>query len=266
MRNYEPRNIVINTITAAGAGIFVSNQIVWIEKNRVGRFLDLVAGETVKETAITSATAGVVTYTPTTPLNDTDYSIQLTQLIPAATGVNPKQITKVLTIHTPATGTITATTISNQFKNEYFSGQITTYSSGVYLLSTSALGTGSVVMTAAATAPVLFASWYAGGGVAGDVVNTTSGIQTRGLPANMLALGVPSASITDTSYTLYSFGNNENTGQNNTMKVNQHEAVYVWIASNATNFAGAITRMDELINSFPSGGSTFSDPEIDALA
>jgi len=257
---YQPRNIVLNTTAASAADVVVDRGIVYLKNNRVGRYLDFTQTSWVKETAITSETAGVVTYTPTTPLNSTTYSFTLTQLVPSAQGVSPKVITKLISVTTPATGSITATTICNQIKNEFFAGQITTYSTGEFQLTTNALAAGTVVMTASSGSPILFASWYnSGGGVAGDLINTTPGVNTRGLPANLIAAGVPSATASGTSYTLYAGQNKEHTGFNNTMQVNQPEEIYIWLNSDMTNFAALITRMDELMNIYSAGG-TVVDP------
>jgi len=254
---FQPRNIVLNSlaITAAGGDVTVAQGVVYLGTNRLGRYLDLTQKSWVKQTGISSQTNGVVTYTPTNPLNSTTYGFTLNQVNPSATGTMPDITTKLITITTPATGSITATTISDQFKNEFFS----TGSNG-FNVTVNATGAGTVVITAAAGYPFIWGSWYSGG-VAGDLINTTLGIATRGLPADLIAAGVPSATASAALYTLYAGQNKEMTGFNNTMQINQPEEVFVWISESMTGYAALITRMDELMNSYAAGG-TAVDPLI----
>lgn len=257
---FQPRNIVLNTTAAVAADFVQSNQIAYLQGNRIGRYLDFTPGSTRKEVGIAAETLGVVTNTPTTPLNSTTYGMTLTQVFPASTGIVPEVVTRQISITTPATGVITATTISNQFKNEFFNT-----GSNPFQVTTNALGAGTVVITAAANYPVIFGAWVnLGGGVAGDVVNNTPGVDTRGLPADLIASGVPAALASGALYTLYALQNNEHTGYNNTMKVNQPEEVFIWLLESMTNYAALVTRLDEWLDSFASGG-TAVDPEIIAV-
>jgi hypothetical protein len=251
-----PRFIVLNTTAASAADLIVSNRITYLQKNRVGVFLNFEAGVYSKQTAISSETAGVVTVTPTSPTNSTTYSFSFTQQFPNAQGSAPLSITKVISVTTPATGTITATTINDQFRNEYFALQST--------FQVVATGTTTLILTANAGYPVIYGSWYNAGTSpgTGGVVNTISGIYKRGLAANLLALGVDSTLVTGAAYTLYALQNNEHTGYNNTAYVQQPERVYIWLNEAMTNYAALITRLDEWASSFASGGTTVDPEEI----
>lgn len=260
MRYFEPRNLVFNAAFAAvGADLVVSNQIAYLGGKRLGRYLDFTPGSVRKEVGIAAETLGVVTNTPTVPLNSTIYGMLLTQVFPASTGIIPEIITRQISIQTPATGVITAITISDQFKNEFFNT-----GANPFQVTTNALGAGSVAITAAAGYPVIFGSWVnLGGGAAANVVNNTPGVDTRGLPADLIASGVAAADASAALYTLYAFQNNEHTGYNNTMKVNQPEEVFIWLNEAAADYAAMVTRMDQFWDAL-SGAGTF-DPEIVAL-
>jgi hypothetical protein len=183
--------------------------------------------------------------------------MQLTQLSPGAQGTAPKKIVKVIKVTTPATGSVTATTICDQFKNEYFNVQST------FDVTVNATGAGTLVITAAAGSPVIFASWVSlGGGAAGDVVNTTAGVDTQGTPTDMEAIGVSSALTTGAAYTLYSIRAEHVTGESNRSIATQYEDIYIWLNEAATNFAALETRLDEFFGAYPDGGSTFPDHEF----
>src|ERR1700728_2331534 len=99
----------------------------------------------------TAETAGVLTYTANNPLNSTTYYLTLTQFLPIAAlsgnqpstpllGIGQKQtFTQVIQYTTPATGTITATTIAVGLKNAingWLGYQVTaTNSSGVLTIT-----------------------------------------------------------------------------------------------------------------------------------
>lgn len=255
------RHIVLNTLQASAADLIVKNQWAYIDSEPLGRVMDLEGGATRKELAVTSATPAVWTYTPPAGalLNSQNYGLRVTQWFPGAEGVEQKYITRDLVITTPATGTITATSIANQFRNEIFT------STSPFDITAS--GTTTLILTASSTNPIVVVSWLNfGAGASTDLGETTTGIATRGTPAAMQALGVSSDDTTGTAYTLYSFAGDPPTGKSNSMRVNQYEVVYLWINQSATNYAAFITRMDEFVQSFPSGGSTYSDPEILAVS
>jgi hypothetical protein len=198
--------------------------------------------------AVTSETLGVVTITPTNVTNSGTYSISVTQLNPNATGVEPSVIQRVISVNTPAVGAITATTVSDQFKNEYFS------LTNPFHVTTNALLAGTVVLTAEAGYPILFASFYNSGlGAAADVVNSTPGIQTTGLPADMVELGVDSALITGSDYDLYVLQNSEFIGDNNAQRVNSPEHIYIWV-NNEDDDSGAFkTALNAILNANDGG-------------
>lgn len=259
------RHIVINEASASAANVLVNNQWVSIYGQVIGHYMDLQGGFTRKEVAITTEIPGVVTYTPTSAANSTTYGFQVVQLFPNATGAQQKRVVLDLYVTTPDTGAVTAASICEQFRAKYFDSNLEFLGS---LDVTETGGAGSpLVLEANAGAPVVFASWINyGGGASTDVVNTTPGVDTQGTSADMQAVGVDSDLITGTAYTLYSFRGNPPTGQNNSMRVNQLEWVYVWINQSITNYAAIITRMDEMVAGFPAGGSTYPDPEIVALS
>ncbi len=255
------RHIVLNTIAASAADLVVNNQTVYIGKSILGKYKNLVGGSTRKETAITSETAGVVTVTPPgTVVNDVDYGFYLTQWNPSARGASPKYVSSLISVHTPATGSLTATTLCNQFRNEYFALQ--------NMFHVAATGTSTLILTADAGSPVIYGSATSLSSLSSPVTLAVSpiGIMKRGVPAAMEALGVPSDLITGAAYTLYSFETDDKVGVSNSMSVQQAGITYLWLLESATNYSTLITRLDEFVASFPSGGSTYSDPEIAAVA
>lgn len=253
--NNKIRHIVLNTTAASAGDLIVDDQEAYIQKYWLGKPKDFLGRHTRKETAITAETLGVITLTPTGAANSLEYGIQLTQLNPGATGTAQKQITKNITVTTPATGAVSATTICDQFKNEYFNVQST------FNVTVNATGAGTLVITAVAGSPFIFAKWLnLGGGASTDLVNTTAGIDTRGTPTDMQALGVSSSLTTGTGYTLYSFRSLHEVGESNRSVETQYEDIYLWLNESMTNYAALITRLDQFVAALGSGGAF--DPEI----
>ena len=242
MRYYKPRHIILGTTapTGSGAAVFISDQIIWANKNRVARYLDIEPKNVRKETAITSETAGVVILTPSSPTNDTTYSFTLVQLNPNATGTQAERVERVISVTTPATGTVTATTIVTQFNTEYFSLASNPFNVAVTTGAT-------LTLTASAGYPILWGSVYSSGGTVA-VNNSVAGIDTRGLAADLERLGAPSSLVTGTAYTLYAIVNNEHIGQNNMMRVNQPENVYIWMDEAASGYSTWVTDMDAILD------------------
>lgn len=242
MRYYKPRHIILGTTapTGSGAAVFIEDQIIWADKNRVARYLDIEPKNLRKETAILTETAGVVILTPSAVVNDTIYSFSLTQLNPNATGTEAERITTVISVTTPATGVVSATTVNQQFLDEYF--DVTSNPFHV-----TAVGGATLTLTAEADYPILFGAVYNSGGLVA-VNNSVAGIDTRGLAADLIRLGAPSTLVTGTAYTLYAIVNNEHIGQNNMMRVNQPENVYIWMDEDAAGYGTWITDMDAILD------------------
>ena len=228
-------NVVLNT-TAGSTDIVVKNRELYIKGALFLRFDDVQAGSIVKETAITSETLGVVTFTvaSATPAFNTTYSLSLTIQNPGAQGATPNPITSVISIVTPATGTLTPTTVDAQFIARINA------TLGSYVLAT---GTTTLIVTALAGYPVLTGGWVINPD-ASTVAQTTQGISKRGTAAALNTLGVPTTLTTGTAYSLYSVINATDIGQNNTMRVNQVTPKMLWLNESMTNYASFITAMD----------------------
>jgi len=260
--NNTIRHIVLNTIAGSAADLIVKNQITYLSTHYLGRYLDYEPWNAVKETAITAETPGVVTITPPgTPVASTTYSFVLIQLIPGAQGSSPKRVQKTVSVTTAAVAP-NATALCDQFRSEYFAGQSS--------FNVVASGGATLILTAAAGSPYVSVKEYRSDATSYMTVSdppTTPGIDTRGTPTDMQALGVSSALTTGTAYTLYGLRNNQHVGNSNRSKVNQAEDIYIWLneTEDETAYAALVTRMDEWYQSFASGGSTV-DPEIIATA
>lgn len=257
MQTATPRHFVYNSYAAADA--VLANQIFAMQGEINVRLLDVVPNSVRKLAAVVSETLGVVTVTPTgTFLNSAYYSFSLTQQFPAAQGVNAKTVTKTYTILTPSTGTITATTISDQFKNEYLSRETT------LLFTTNATGAGTVVITAVAGNPLITGKYNQSvtSGTTMTVVQTTPGVALVGTPALMQALGVSSALTTGTAYTMYRFLSYDNIGEINSLRANQHDEVFIWLNQGDADLAATVAVIDEHFKAYTAGSTTVVDPEF----
>lgn len=252
------QNIVLNT-TAGSGDIVVKDRHLFIQGANFFKFDDVQYGSIVKETAITSETAGVVTVTiGATPAASTKYSFQIVvQPLLTAQGVAAAPIVLNFAVTSAASGQ-TTTTIADQFKSQY--GLV----AGYPYFTTNALASGAtIVFTAAAGYPIITGTLGVDGSTtASTVVQTTQGIAKRGTPAAMQALGVPSALTTDTAYTLYSCLVATNIGESNTARVNQFVPKMLWIGENVANKSSFISRFDQAILAYTSTSGTTIDHSV----
>lgn len=252
------QNIVLNS-TAGSTDIVVKDRHFFLQGQVFFKFDDVVLGSMVKETAITSETLGVVTFTvaSATPAYSTTYSLSLTiQPLLTAQGTANVPITRVISITTPATGTLTPTTVDAQFIAAINA------SLGTYVLAS---GTTTLVVTALATYPILTGGWVVNPDTS-TVTQTTQGIAKRGTPAAMQAIGVSSTLTTAAGYTLYSCLVASNIGENNTSRVNQLTPKMLWLSESMTNYANFVLRIDQALLAYTStSGTTVDHSVIDVL-
>lgn len=249
------QNIVLNSTLGSG-DIVVKDRHLFIQGQAFFKFDDVELGSIVKETAITSETLGVVTFTvaSATPAYNTQYSLALTiQPTSTATGTATVPITRVISIATPATGTLTPTTVDAQFIAAINAAL------GSYVLAT---GTTTLIVTALAGYPILTGGWVVNPD-SSTVAQTTQGIAKRGTAAALQALGVPSALTTAAAYTLYSCITDTGlAGFNNTARVNQRTPKMLWLSESMTNVASFISRFDQAILAYTGISGTTVDHSV----
>jgi len=239
------------TVQAVAADAVVNNHILTVTN---GVPMDMRKIESAQLLAAVAETRGVVTVTPTNAASS-DFSLVVKQL------VNGVQKQVQLSVITAASGS-SATTICNEWRSQL--------SAQGSLLQVVGSGTSTFIITANAGYPIISVSQISLTATAGTVaiVNTTAGVQARGTYAALVAAGVPTTTpiVSGQSYTQFVVtgavgGVNEVAGaiqQTSTTNV-------ILINEGATNFAALNTRLGEIINGFPAGGSTYPNPEIVAL-
>lgn len=262
---------ILDTIQATGGDIIVKNGYLYIKGNLMFKFADVERNGIVKATPVTSATAGVLTYAvPLVPANSTVYSVSVTVANPTATGAQQNPLVFTIPVTTAATGTLANTDLVTQFKNLINS---TNQSYSTYFVAT---GTTTLILTATSSYPVIIGN--ATPNI--TVTQTTQGVATAGLPANMAALGViygtpasqlgqgnptntiwisgTAGTLASASYYSYSINSALNIGENATMRVNQENSQILWVATDATNRATFITDLDNVLGGFLKDGTTVS--------
>jgi len=250
--------IVLDTISASAGVVTVKNRVAYIAGQFWFKYDDIQPNTIIKETAITSATAGVITFTVgANPANSATYKLQFSQQIPtSSTQGTSTTVPKTYTVVTPATGTPTATTVADQFRLQ-FTAEGTTY--------VTASGTATLIITANTNYPIIYGgAWVLdGSGTASTVTQTTTGINIRGTGAALVAIGAP-ATTTGAAYTIYYKLGFENIGENNTMRVNQGWQTMLAILESATNYSALISAIDLTLDAFTSG--TTINPEVISVA
>ncbi len=247
------KHVILDTVQASGQDVTAQNQMVHIEKFPWIKFTDVLTNGVKKETAITSETLGVVTFTvaAATPAFSTVYSLNLQIENPAPTGTQDAVISKVITITTPAVGTLTPTTVSDQFRAA-INAQL-----GTYVLAT---GTTTLIVTALAGYPFLSGGWAVNPD-ASTVVQTTLGIEKRGTPTYMAYLGVGDnaqtiwasgtrGTLAGSAYTLYAVQVANAIGTDHSFRANQLAVTCLWINESATNASTLVTDIDGIMQGF----------------
>lgn len=237
------KNIVLDTIAASGADVVVTNRKLYIAGEFITKLDDVVNVE--KKVAITSETAGVVTFSSPTVVNDKDYTLTLTQPNPNAEGAAPNPIVYVYTVHTPATGSVTATTLYDQFRaaiNADLASHVTPS------------GTTTLICTADSGYPVLIGSSVN----AGTCTQTTQGIAKFGVPATLDAFGAKG--YTGDTYTMYYFFDYNLLGESNTMRQNQGTQVVLWANEDEGGYAAFVAELDDALSA--DSGYTASELEV----
>ncbi len=251
MANQNYKHLILDTIQASGQDISVVNKLFSLKGTPIWEFPNVAPDGIVKETAITSETLGVVTFTvaAATPAFSTVYSLAITIQNPGAQGADPDVIYKVIQITTPATGTLTPTTVTTQFKTAINAAL------GTYVLAT---GTATLIVTALAGYPIVNGGWVQNPD-ASTVVQTTLGVAKRGTVAAMALLGAAANTpqtiwlsgtantFAGTAYTLYSNKSYNNVGIQNSIRQNQLTNVCIWVNEGATNYSTFITDMDGML-------------------
>lgn len=248
--------IVLESVSASSGVVFAKNRIMYVDGNKFFKYDDVQPNTIVKETAITSATAGVITFTVgATPGNSATYTLQFYQPIPSSsTQSTTNNGLKTYTVVTPATGTPTATTVADQFRL-LFTAEGTTY--------VTATGTATLIITANTNFPIITGgAWFRdGSGTASTVTQTTQGIAIRGTGALLKTIGGPTTMGDATNYTIYYKLSFENIGETNTMRVNQGWPTVIALAESGTNYSTAITAIDLYLDAY-SAGTTFDTETV----
>lgn len=161
-----------------------------------------------------------------------------------------------------ATSADTATTIGNAFR-----AQINACTAAG-ILKINATGTTTLIMTAITRYPIFTqATISAGGG--SSVAATTPGVRSVGLAADVTlqysqnGQSLPTGGALAAAYTTYTFDCGSYAGNAiGDMIRNQEGIQRIFVSTSATNYAALAARLVEIKDGLPSGGSTYSDPEI----
>lgn len=265
------QNKILDTIQPTGGDIVVKDGYLYINGTLMWAFKDVERDGITKATAVASPTAAILTYSvPAIPLNSTVYTIQVTVNNPNATGAQQNPLVFSIPVTTPATGTLANTDLVTLFKtaiNSVYQAYNT------YFVAT---GTTTLILTATTAYPVMI------GGVTAPitVVQTTAGIPTSGLVANLLAQGVQvttspaqlgtgtpistlwlsgtQGTLAGTQYTTYVCLNAMNVGEVNTGRFNQENTQALYVNESATNYAVFIADLDNVLKGYIKGGSTIN--------
>lgn len=238
------KHIILDTIAVTGDDISVVNRHLYINGVLLWKFDDVSVATKVAN--VSSETAGVLTYTPTaTPANATTYYVSFTVSNPNAEGAQNDPLIFNVAVNTPATGSLTATTLVTQFKNALANAPYTTY--------VTASGSSTLVLTATTGYPVII------GNNTPDitVVQTTQGVALAGTVAEMEALGAgdnntvwasgTAGTFAGTAYDLYYATAFTNIGEQNTTRVNQGTQICLWVNAGATNKSTFETALENVL-------------------
>lgn len=273
------QNKVLDTIQTSGQDIVVKDGYLYINGTLMWAFKDVENAGISKAVAVASVTPAVLTYTvPAVPLNSTVYTIQVTVNNPTAQGDQQNPLVFNIPVTTVATGTLANTDLVTQFTNAINS----VYQAyNTYFVAS---GSTTLILTATTAYPVMI------GGVTAPitVVQTTAGVPTSGLVANLIAQGVQvnttppqlgkgtplntiwlsgtSGTLAGTSYTTYICANAMNVGEVNTGRFNQENTQVLYISEQATNYAVFIADLDNVLKGFIKAGGTINVHIVETVA
>lgn len=249
---------IFDTIQATHADVALANgwitsKITAAGQQRLMRYLDIM---TVNNQVAVTEVPQVTTLTAAGTTNSVAYGIKIQQYLGPTQGVK----TFNFNVTTPATGTISPTTIHAQFI-----AQINANTQ----IKVTASGTTTLVLTADAGYPFFAVSLTKIGlGFIGfpPTAPTTAGVAARGTAAAITALGgvlnSSSVAFTGSAYTTTYITFTSHLAPGNTLDTNQGGQCYLAFNEAATNYAALQAYLLELFAAFPSGGSTYPDPEI----
>lgn len=267
---------ILDTIQPTGGDIVVKNRYLYINGVLMFKMDDVERDGITKAVSVGSVTAGVLTYgVPVVPLNATTYNIQVTVDNPTAQGVQQNPLVFNIPVTTPANGTLANADLVTLFKNK-INAVAQTYNT--YFVAS---GTTSLVLTATTAYPVITGSATS----PMTVVQTTTGVPTSGLVANMLALGVQTNStpaqlgvgnpsntqwisgtpgtLAGTSYTAYTILSALNVGESNTQRINQENNQILWVDEQSANYAVFIADLDQVLGGFLKAGTIVNTHELE---
>lgn len=252
-----PRNIIFDTIQATHADIVLADQ--WITaktstsgQEKICKYLNIASELNQVKVAEVSQ---VTTLTPVGTTASIAYGIVIRQWLGTAIGFKSFPIP----ITTPATGTISATTISAQFIAAVNANTV---------IKVTASGSATVVLTADAGYPFFYVT-IVRTGLGLTQAATTAGVAARGLAANVTGAGgvlnTAGVAFTGTAYTQWQLKYFQDLSEGNTLGQRQLQLVNIWLNEGATNYAALQAYVLELSKGLPAGGTTYADPEILAL-
>ena len=254
---------VFDIIQASHADIVIANEWITLKTTtggqaRICRYLNLVPGGVINQVKVAEVPQ-VTTLTSVGTTNSITYGIKIVQYLGVALGTK----TFPFTVTTPATGTISPTTIHAQFI-----AQINANSQ----IKVTASGTTTLILTADAGYPFFgVRATNLGLGFTGfpPTAPTTAGVAARGLAANLTAngavLNTAGVAFTGSAYTQMSLNFYSTLAPGNTIKTDQIDGCDIWLNEAATNYAALQAYLLELFAAFPAGGTTYPDPKILAL-
>ncbi len=255
------KHVILDTIQATGDDVIVDNRILYINGVQMFKFDNIAQGGYSKVSGVSSVTAGVVTYTPlANPANSTQYKIQVTVANPGATGAQPNPLIFNVAVTTPSTGTLTATTLADQFRTALGQSPYTTYFT--------ASGSGTLILTATSSYPVIVAASQVGM----TAVQTTQGVEITGTPTTMALIGAGNNANTvwasgtrgtfaGTLYDLYFDFEYREIGETNTDRVNQGLQQCLWVNFGATNRSTFETALENVLAGGTKTSATTANPE-----
>jgi len=235
---------ILETLASSAADISVSNHMLSITGCPSMDFRSLTS---TAWTAPVAETLQITTVTPTVA-NSTYYELTITQFVNGQYNVQ-----KVF--HTTPSSGATATTICDALR-----AQLATYSN----IKITGSGTTTFIMTAQAGYPI-FTAVSTGAGTLG-VVTGTPGVHSVGTYADLVAAGVTTAVSGHTYYQVAFTYVKQHEGLLNGNLSTDTNVHTLYVYASASNFSAFNTRMGEVLNAYPSGGSTYPDHEILALA
>lgn len=272
------RHIIADTLAPSGADLTVLQDVLYVNGVKIATLRDVRNQGAESIPAVTSETAGVVTFTvaSATPAYSTTYGIYVIQANPNAQGADPNPIVKYYAVTTPATGTLTPTTVDAQLL-----ALINADSSKHF----TAAGGATLVLTAAAGYPILTGGWQQNPD-SSTVAQTTVGIQKQGTLAQMYSLGVATTgnpatppanfsntiwasgtagTLADTAYDAFYFESFENIGENNTLRAAQGNQTVLWIGHSASNRAAFVSILTAILGGFLRNGTSVSYKQLETI-